>query len=540
MGTGRTVGTIAGGVGGAFFGPAGAMLGAAGGGMLGGLFDDQQDAYGEGPRAMPRNTVTYRGLGADAEADRASQLGVEGAARTRALGGAIGADALNSKVNADYMAGNAQNRSDRLYGDAAGMYGRAEGNAADSAAARGDSMAAIGRLRSFYEQGPGPSAAEAQLRMGNDANARNAMSIARTGGGSPSAVRAALRAGAAGGAQTNQQAGVLRAQEAANWQNTRLNAMGQEQGALANVRAGDVGVMGQRFGAAGQQMGAAGQAGQLGLGYGGLGAQYGAMGSQARLSAEGMASAREQAGENARGSILGGQLNADASRYGADKGVQVGMANVAQRDRAADMQMTGSLIGAGVNYLGKQQTSDVRAKENIQPVSAANLVSRLDALESRAEPANDLRAARGYSYDYTDPKYGRDNQVGPMAQDLEHTAASGAVSTGPDGMKSVDPNRLTMTNTAAIGEQQRRLDALEAMVADKDEADWQPKGAATQGQRTIRKTEAVEGRRMGADEMRAMATFGHSGSLKPEDEEFINATSPRTVSSSRRSAGRSR
>ena len=241
--------------------------------------------------------------------------------------------------------------------------------------------------------------------------------------------------------------------------------MGAEQSALQNVRAGDVGVMGQRLGAGGQMLGAAGQQSQIGLGYGGLGANYTGLNTQARMGAEGMAQGAQNAAEGMRGNIFDRQLQSDTARYGADKGVQVGMANVAQRDRAADMAMTGSLIGSGV-----QMMSDIRAKENIRPVSAASLVERVDrlappsAMGGGAAPAPNMRAAGSYSYDYKNPSHGPDNQVGPMAQELEQTDAAGAVSTGPDGAKSVDPGRLTMTNTAAIAEQQRRLDALEALA----------------------------------------------------------------------------
>lgn len=461
-GTGRTIGTIGGGVLGSFFGPAGTLLGAAGGGMIGGMFDDDESPARPTGRIAP-DAPRYGGLGAGGEAERASQLGAQNAAQTREMGQRLGAEAQWGRTNATIDEANANRRAAGLYGDAAGMYSRAEGNAADAAAARGDAMAGIGRLRSFYEQGPGPSAAQAQLRAGQDSANRNALALARTGAGGANSMRAAMRAGAAGNQQANQAAATLRAQEAANWRQAQLGAMGAEQSALQNVRAGDVGVMGQRFGAAGQQLGAAGQAGQQALGYGGLGAQYAALNNQARLGSEGMAIGQNQFGEQQRSGILGNQLSADTSRYGADRGVAVGMANVAQRDRAADMAMTGSLIGSGV-----QMMSDVRAKENIQPASA---VARLEALQSMAgqpqatsQPAVDLRPAKGYSYDYKNPTMGPDDQVGPMAQDLEKTAAAPAVSTGPDGMKRVDPNRLTMTNTAAIGEQQRRLDELEAMV----------------------------------------------------------------------------
>jgi hypothetical protein len=80
-------------------------------------------------------------------------------------------------------------------------------------------------------------------------------------------------------------------------------------------------------------------------------------------------------------------------------------------------------------------------------------------------PAVDLTAARGYAYDYKNPGMpgaapGR--HVGPMAQDLEHTAAAGAVHNTPHGLQ-VDTPRLTMVNTAALSELQRKMQKLEAL-----------------------------------------------------------------------------
>jgi hypothetical protein len=83
-----------------------------------------------------------------------------------------------------------------------------------------------------------------------------------------------------------------------------------------------------------------------------------------------------------------------------------------------------------------------------------------------ADPfAVDLRPAQGYSYDYKDPSApgaapGR--QVGPMAQDIERTAAAATVHDTPNG-KQVDTGRLSMVNTAAISELQRKLERLEAL-----------------------------------------------------------------------------
>lgn len=80
-------------------------------------------------------------------------------------------------------------------------------------------------------------------------------------------------------------------------------------------------------------------------------------------------------------------------------------------------------------------------------------------------PAVDLTAAKGYAYNYKDPSApgavpGR--QVGPMAQDLLKTAAAPAVHDTRHGLQ-VDTPRLTMTNTAAISELQRKIQQLEAM-----------------------------------------------------------------------------
>jgi hypothetical protein len=88
---------------------------------------------------------------------------------------------------------------------------------------------------------------------------------------------------------------------------------------------------------------------------------------------------------------------------------------------------------------------------------------RWDADPFATAPAVDLRGAPGYSYEYKDPRApgsapGR--QIGPMAQDLEHTAAAATVHDTPHG-KQVDTPRLTMVNTAAISEMQRQLEALQ-------------------------------------------------------------------------------
>lgn len=58
--------------------------------------------------------------------------------------------------------------------------------------------------------------------------------------------------------------------------------------------------------------------------------------------------------------------------------------------------------------------------------------------------------------------------VGPMAQDLEKTNSTKAsVSEDPNGYKEVDIRKLTLSNTAAISELVRKIEALEKMVGGK-------------------------------------------------------------------------
>jgi hypothetical protein len=76
----------------------------------------------------------------------------------------------------------------------------------------------------------------------------------------------------------------------------------------------------------------------------------------------------------------------------------------------------------------------------------------------------DLRGAQPYEYEYKDPaRHGEGTYVGPMAQDLEHIP--GVVDQAPDGTKRINTPRLTLAQTGAISEQQRRLDRLERMAA---------------------------------------------------------------------------
>jgi len=111
-----------------------------------------------------------------------------------------------------------------------------------------------------------------------------------------------------------------------------------------------------------------------------------------------------------------------------------------------------------------------RAGSFVRPNVKAPPVADLDRAYERSQydiaigDPYDLRPAKPYTYEYKDPKAPGakpGKQTGPMAQDLEHLP--GVVQQTPQG-KMVDTQRLTAVNASALGEQQKRLDRLEARL----------------------------------------------------------------------------
>lgn len=105
------------------------------------------------------------------------------------------------------------------------------------------------------------------------------------------------------------------------------------------------------------------------------------------------------------------------------------------------------------------EEEDQRFRERIDNAVGPNGLTRA---EERQAP--NLRPAEAYEYSYKDPKApgaGPGRYVGPMAQDLEHIP--GLVRNTPNG-KMVDGGRAAMVGLAAQGENQRRLDRLEAYL----------------------------------------------------------------------------
>lgn len=80
------------------------------------------------------------------------------------------------------------------------------------------------------------------------------------------------------------------------------------------------------------------------------------------------------------------------------------------------------------------------------------------------------RHLRNYLYTYkeeatkVDPRIDpSEEHVGPMAQDIEKVAPD-CVKETPEGIKTVDGNRLALVNAGVIGDITRKLDALEAKI----------------------------------------------------------------------------
>ncbi len=501
MGTGSTIGTAGGAaIGTAILPGVGTILGGAAGGLIGGMFDKSPDTFhagearyggGLGPEsAYAREEANRIASKSDQQAaafgqaaQGANTSGANSIAHARTLGNTAQSNAWEGQQGAagnQMLSQNLQNQG-MLGANTAGFQANQ-----DRAAQQG----ALGRLQNFYQQGPGPSAAEAQMQQGADANMAQSIALAHSGrgaGANANAMRSAAFQNAAAGQQLNQNMGVLRANEAANWRQQQLGAMGMEQNTIAGMRGQSIGQQGQ-----GQQFATA--MGQQGLGYGQLGAQYQGMGNQAQAAFEGqgvqaglgygqqglgysqLGEQTSQYGENMKNKILEYQGNQQQDQQHVNAAA-AGAAMTDSRTRdAANQNFMGTVMSSGVGMMGQggggqvgnqgfygssygNPDSDVRVKKDIQPANMSAVFGNGGA---------DLRPAQGYTYQYKDPNSpggAPGQQIGPMAQDLEKTpAGASTVHTGPDGKKSIDPGRLSLVNAAAVSELQRRTDELEAML----------------------------------------------------------------------------
>lgn len=121
--------------------------------------------------------------------------------------------------------------------------------------------------------------------------------------------------------------------------------------------------------------------------------------------------------------------------------------------------------------IGLGKAGDAR-QERMHQLLALGANDRYHAAQEGQQPSTwgtgdivpDMRPAQGFTFKYKDPeRHGEGEFVGPMTSGLRHLP--GVVEQGPDGMEQINAPRLTLANTAAVSEQQRRIDRLEHLAA---------------------------------------------------------------------------
>lgn len=355
-------------------------------------------------------------------------------------------------------------------------------NGAD-AEGRRQQLQALGGLQSYAQQGPGPSAAQAQLQQGLNQGQAQQYGMARSqpGGGGAALRNAAFNsAGMAG--QTNSQAAQLRAQEDASWRQQQLQALGGVQQGAGALRGADQGMAQARAGQENYEANAANQFATQ--------QQQIQLASRAQNDALTLGAGQQSMGYDAMRNGLAQQNTGANMAYEQARlaGAQQAAGNFKQQQDQWMGYVQGGLglFGSALGAAGA--ASDVRAKKDIEradvlaalggrsprgsggappaasaaayPTPSAPDTAALDQAYSREGGAPNLRPAQGYEYSYRDPqRHGEGRYVGPMAQNLEHLP--GVVQPAEDGTKMIDTSRLSLANTAAVSDQQRRMDELE-------------------------------------------------------------------------------
>ena len=173
-------------------------------------------------------------------------------------------------------------------------------------------------------------------------------------------------------------------------------------------------------------------------------------GQAAGAYGQGMAQGVDQFGQNVqRQAQLGESMSGRLAQSGQTQ-AQIAMANAANQTAASQANASkpglfGQLAGAASGALSL--FSDKNLKEDIKPSGSIS---------------DSLAKIKSYNYKY---KGGDKPEAGVMAQDLEKTKAAPSVLNTAQG-KAVDTRRLTTINTAAIGEQGRRIKQVEALIRD--------------------------------------------------------------------------
>lgn len=298
-------------------------------------------------------------------ANRSAQMGGQAQTGLMSSAGALGANAATLQNAARADAGQ-QNNIGALGRAAQTTQGQQQNAAALGAA--GQTGAAqqgnAGAIRNFYQQGPGASQAEVQLRQGSEAAMASNLALARSGrgGANAGAERQALFANAAQQQNTNQSMALLRAKEADDFRNRQLQAMGLETGALGTARGQDIAGLSAQTQALGQARGqdiqALGTQGQMlgqarGQSLQALGQQTAALGQQASAlqGAGGLANQQQQIGAQTALGVSGQQLQQGAQ----NDAFSTNMQGIAAQRAAAGDQSALTAAGLGNQAIGQGQ-----------------------------------------------------------------------------------------------------------------------------------------------------------------------------------------
>lgn len=315
-------------------GYAGGVVGGAGGFLVGGpmgAFKGAQIGYG----AMKANDAPVHTAGGGWTADATG-------AKTY-TGGDGGGGAMDPSASAQ-MAENM--RRTNMVGDQFRKEGytgqEALGRYADASHTQGGTMAddlrrqgELSELRNFAQEGPGPSAAQAQLRAGTDANLAASMALAHSGrgaGDNVAAQRNAQFANADAEQKLTGQQAELRANEEAAWRAQKLNALtGYEQNRLNYAGLGNTATLTEDQIAQQQRDNAY----KLNLEYGK------------------MANANYMQGNELNTNLTTTGMNNATSRYGADRGYQSANERLTAEQESARNAQYAQWIAAGAPMAGK-------------------------------------------------------------------------------------------------------------------------------------------------------------------------------------------
>lgn len=389
-------------------------------------------------------------------------------------------ETIGRQNQADQLATDAYNRGTPGRADFAASRGQGYLDGADTTG-RGQQMQAlnglnnqVSALNNFAGQAEGPSAAQAQLRLGTDTAARQQYSAARTqpGGGGAAMRNAAFNVAGLQGQSANQSA-MLRSQETNDYHNRQLAALnaamggaGQSAGYAGQVRAGDQAFAQTQASQANYDANAQNQYGleeqnaqlqarqqndAMTLGAIGSSQQYDQFRNQYAAGQSGAGQSFEGAKAAAAGSASGnymGQQQFDNQNFAAGLGaVGAGLAAYTATQNATDGPNAGAqAAGAG------HRVSDERQKK----------LKRQES--SLAAALGTLGNAPGYSYKYKDtsiPGTAPGTQVSSMAQDLERGPLGDRIVTETSNGKMVNYDEVAKMTPGAITELNRKVSALE-------------------------------------------------------------------------------